>query len=123
MGDVLEHFEKNIGEELIELSLKKSKYLMINVPLGKGWEQEGTDENPFEKHRSTWNKKDFIKFPNKLVKLFKDNTLRNFGVILLSGKPIKFENRYGKYFFAKNVLRNRLGLRKTVERIEKRNKK
>lgn len=121
-GDVIEHFTKENGKELIDSSLKKAKYVLINIPLGKGWEQEGTKENPHERHLSTWTKNDFLKYPHRLIKIFKDDTLRNFGVILLSSQPVKFENRYGKYFFAKNVLKNRLGLRKTVERIEKRKK-
>ena len=38
LGDVVEHFEKKEGHELIDICLKKSVYTLINIPIGKDWE-------------------------------------------------------------------------------------
>ena len=38
-GDVIEHFEKDNALELIDLCLKKSKFLLINIPIGNNWPQ------------------------------------------------------------------------------------
>lgn len=51
-GDIIEHFEKKDGEELVKLCMEKSKYVLITVPIGRHWTQEGTVDNPCEAHKS-----------------------------------------------------------------------
>jgi hypothetical protein len=41
--------------------------------------------------------------------------------VLLSGNKIVFDKRFGKFFNIKNILKHKLGLKRLVERIEKRN--
>jgi|SRR5436853_4346257 len=119
-GDVIEHFTKEDGLQLIDLCLQKGKYVLINIPIGKNWEQEGTKENPYEAHQSTWHNKDFRKYKFSKIKKFTDLTLRDFSVVLLSNEKIEYDKRFGKHFHSKNILKNKLGLKKTVEKIEKR---
>jgi SAM-dependent methyltransferase len=119
-GDVIEHLTKTEGKELIDLALAKSKYVLINIPIGSNWEQPPLPDNQYEEHKSRWEITDFSSYPDKLIKMFKDDTMRQFAVILLSSNKIKFENRHGKYFKVKNFMRNKLGLNKLVDKIEKR---
>ncbi len=121
-GDVIEHFTKDEGKELIELCLKKAKYVLINIPIGKHWEQKGTKNNPHEEHKSVWYNRDFLKFKYCKIKSFYDLVQRDFSVVLLSNEKIKFTKKFGKYFYAKNILKHRFGLKKAVEKIEKRKK-
>jgi len=120
MGDVIEHFIKKEGEELIELAMKKGKYVLINIPIGKHWEQRGTIENPHEAHKSIWYNNDFTKYKYYRLKSFSDLALRNYSVVLLSENRIKFDKRFGKYFLLKNILKHKLGLRKIIEKYENR---
>lgn len=122
-GDVIEHMDKECGEEFIKLAMQKSRYVLINIPIGKHWPQDGTTENPHEEHRSVWYNNDFTKFKHHRIKTFKDLTKREFSVVLLSEEKIRFTKKYGKYFGLKNYLKHTLGLRKTVEKIENRRKK
>lgn len=122
-GDVIEHMDKKRGEEFIKLAMKKSRYVLINIPIGKHWPQDGTDENPNEAHRSVWYNNDFTKFKHHKIKTFKDLTKREFSVVLLSENKIRFTTKYGKYFGVKNFLKHTLGLRRTIENFENRPKK
>jgi len=118
-GDVIEHMEKEKGENMIGLALEKSKYVLITIPIGKYWEQEGSADNPHEAHKSIWYNRDFVKYKYHKLKCFNDFVKRDYSVILLSGNKIKFDNRYGKFFGFKNFLKHKLWLRKVVERYEK----
>lgn len=121
-GDVIEHFTKDEGTTLIELALQKGKYVLINIPIGKYWPQEGTDENPYEAHKSIWHNNDFTKFRHHRIKTFYDLTEREFSVVLLSQKKIRFTKKYGRFFKLKNILRYRFGLKKLVDGIDKNRK-
>lgn len=118
-GDIIEHFEKKEGEELIELALEKSRFVLITVPIGKHWPQEGTLQNPYEEHKSIWYNRDFLKYKHNKIKSFEDFTKRNYSVILLSKNRFKFDKRYGKFFGFKNFLKHKLGLRKLIEKYER----
>ncbi len=111
-GDIIEHLDKDEGEKLIELALEKGKYVLINIPIGKHWQQDGTTENPHEAHRSIWYNNDFTKLKHHKIKTFYDLTLREYSVVLLSADKIKFTSKYGRYFKMKNILKHRLGLKK-----------
>jgi len=122
-GDIIEHMEKEDGFELISLCLKNSKYLLINIPLGKNWVQTKKYDNIYEEHKSVWEKKDFKKYRYKKIKIFDDIWLRKFAVILLSENILTyrkdFKTKYGKYFRIKNILNNKLHLKIITGYIEK----
>jgi hypothetical protein len=117
-GDVIEHLPKQDGEELIRLAMDKSRYVLINIPIGKHWVQEGTKDNPHEAHRSVWYNNDFTKYKYHRIKSFTDLTLRDYSVVLLSKNKIKYDKRFGKYFRIKNILKHKLGLKKLIESYE-----
>jgi hypothetical protein len=118
LGDVVEHFIKKEGEELINLCLQRGKFVLITIPIGKYWQQDSVNENPYEEHKSVWYNNDFTKFRYYNIKCFEDQTLRNYSVVLLSNNKIKYDKRFGKYFFLKNILKHKLGLKKLIERYE-----
>jgi predicted SAM-dependent methyltransferase len=118
LGDVVEHFTKKEGEDIIKECLSKGKFVLITIPIGKHWEQRPENENPHEEHKSIWYNNDFTKYRYYKIKSFKDQTLRNYSVVLLSNNKIKFNNRFGKYFYIKNILKHKMGLRKIIERYE-----
>ncbi len=119
-GDVIEHFEKDKALELIDICLKRSEYLLINIPIGNNWHQDSVNNNEYERHRSVWKVSEFKKYPNFLIKNFKDIELRNFSVILLSRNKIDLNKTYGKHFTAKNIMKNKLKMKFIVDKIETR---
>lgn len=122
-GDIIEHLDKEEGRKLIDDLLAKTKYLLINLPLGRYWEQEAKNDNPNEKHLSIWKINDFNKYPFKKIKSFRDLHMRKYAVILLSNSEFTFEDNfkqiYGKYFHIKKYLKHILHLRKLVNIYEK----
>ena len=59
--DVLEHFEQDEGELLLENILSRNKSIIISVP--KNFEkQSNAFNNPYETHRSSWTLKKFKEF-------------------------------------------------------------
>ena len=117
-GDIIEHFTKPDGEKLITSALEKADVVLINIPIGKHWEQQGASYNPYEEHKSVWHNNDFTKFKYNKIKSFTDFTLRNYSVVLLSKNKIRYDKRFGKYFKIKNILKHKLGLKRVVERYE-----
>ncbi len=64
-GDVIEHLDKDDGEEVIaQLYDKATRALFVNIPLGEGWEHPERHGNPGELHRSQWYIEDFHAYPN-----------------------------------------------------------
>lgn len=64
-GDVIEHLDKDDGEEVIaQLYDKAKRALFVNIPLGDGWEHPERHGNPGELHRSQWYVEDFYPYPN-----------------------------------------------------------
>ncbi len=116
-GDVIEHFEKSEGKELIEISLNKGKNVLINIPIGSNWEQGDINDNEFERHRSEWNLTDFEKYEFNIAEEFEDIELRKFLVVLLSRAPIDLTSAYGKHFHVKSIMKNKLGLARIVKLI------
>ncbi len=123
LGDVVEHISKTEGEELIRLAMEKAKCVLINIPIGKHWHQDGTKNNPNEAHKSIWYNNDFTKYKHYIIKSFSDNVLREYSVVLLSKHRIRFTKRYGRFFFIKNILKHKLGMKKIVEKFESRKEK
>jgi hypothetical protein len=106
LGDVLEHFEKERGNRVLEICLSRSTYVLLNIPLGRYWPQQSSHGNAFEEHKSTWDKSDFIKYPIMIQKHFKDHLYRPFGVFLFSSsvKAIPHKSYAGR---AKSILKVR----------------
>lgn len=118
-GDVIEHLDKHAGIKMLENALTKSRYVLVNVPIGKFWPQEGTPDNPFEAHRSIWYNNDFTKYKYYKIKTFYDAESREYSVVLISNSRIKYTNKYGRFFRIKNFLKHRLGFKGLIERYEK----
>lgn len=119
LGDIIEHFDKPDGIRLIELAMKKGRHVLINVPIGKYWQQDGTRENPYEAHKSIWYNNDFTSYKYHIIKCFRDNVMRDYSVVLLSREKICFTKKYGKFFKIKSFLKHRLGLKKIIEAYER----
>ena len=59
MGDVLEHIEQAQARELLAKLKRKSRTLIIAIPLGDNWKQDECFNNPYEEHISQWTEQDF----------------------------------------------------------------
>ena len=60
-GDIIEHLSKEKGTEIIKKLIKKSRCLLVSIPIGN-WLSVGTlDGNPYEKHQAIWEISDLIK--------------------------------------------------------------
>lgn len=74
IGDVLEHFTKEQGWEMLDKCAAHSKkHIILSVPLGENWKQPEIYDNPHEEHKSFWSfeelepfvsEKGLINFPN-----------------------------------------------------------
>ncbi len=62
--DVLEHFTRERGMKLLELSLERGRNVIVSTP-NKFWSQQEAFGNPFETHHSIWRRGDFAKFHQK----------------------------------------------------------
>lgn len=64
-GDVIEHLDKQEGEHVLgQLYGKAGKGLLVNIPIGPGWEHPAGHGNPAELHRSQWEISDFDSYPS-----------------------------------------------------------
>lgn len=64
-GDVIEHLDKEEGEQTLDILYQKAqKALMVNIPLGSGWDHPEAYGNPQELHRSQWTAGDFLAYPS-----------------------------------------------------------
>ena len=74
MGDVLEHFDKHVGERLLDRLLAHAeKCLLLTFPIDSA---ANTDVigNPYESHRSAWNHRDFRRFARVEYRLLEGRT-------------------------------------------------
>ena len=83
-GDVLEHFEKDEGIQLLHWALETSDYVLVNIPLGDNWPQEDSYDNPYERHLSLWTAEEFEPFSLRRCAFFRDFGDRPFGTFILS---------------------------------------
>lgn len=84
LGDVVEHFEEKNAQDLLNLCLKRSEYVILNLPLGKDWQQGEIYGNLYERHLSFWEKKDIKGHDCVHYKIFRDYIGRKFGSFVLS---------------------------------------
>jgi len=67
-GDVIEHLDKPDAENVLEMLYEKaSKALLLNIPIGPGWNHPEAHGNPGELHRSQWATEDFVQYPAESV--------------------------------------------------------
>ena len=67
-GDVIEHLDKPEGEAVLEALYDKAREaLLVNIPLGDGWDHPEAHGNPAELHRSHWRPDDLVQYPNELT--------------------------------------------------------
>ncbi|MFZ2193245.1 MAG: class I SAM-dependent methyltransferase [Candidatus Moraniibacteriota bacterium] len=92
--DVLEHFEKKAGSDLIKKILSKNKAVLISVPKNIG-DQKEVFSNQYETHLAEWVKKDFKKFG----KTFFISDFESHIVLLGDAKTISSLRK--KYYFRK----------------------
>lgn len=64
MIDVLEHFEKARGQDLLDKVMKVSGKFLVSYCNS---EQSGVRDNKYEDHISTWTDRDFDRFKRKIV--------------------------------------------------------
>jgi len=84
IGDVLEHFEKVKANDFLQLCLSKSRFTLLNLPIGRDWQQEEVYGNPFEKHKSFWQINEINNEQCITYKVFRDIIGRKFSVFILS---------------------------------------
>ncbi len=84
LGDVLEHFEKEIAKDFLRECITRSRFTMLNIPIGNYWKQDVKYGNESERHLSFWKLREFIDFKPVKVETFRDNIYRKFAVILFS---------------------------------------
>lgn len=70
MGDVLEHFDKRVGESLLDkLFAHTNKCLLLTFP-AECPPKDNVLGNPYESHRSAWNRRDFARFSHVAYRMF-----------------------------------------------------
>ncbi len=103
--DVIEHFPKQAGLELVESLLAKAECLIVSTPLVLMTEENSyTARNPKERHLSIWEQRDFAPWlrATRLTSMT--------GVYLLSRHEIRRNIGYhsGDRYTLRKILRNRL---------------
>lgn len=83
-GDVLEHFTKEKAKELLSISLDRSEYVLVNIPIGEEFEQGEAYGNVYERHLSQWEIEDFRSFGLVNYAMLSDFQGRPYGAFVLS---------------------------------------
>lgn len=64
-GDVIEHLDKSDGKRVLgQLYARARRALLVNIPIGLGWDHPEAHGNPGELHRSQWYVEDFLPYPS-----------------------------------------------------------
>jgi SAM-dependent methyltransferase len=66
LGDVLEHFRKSLGQDLMDFLFYRTKYILLVVPID--FIQGAWDGHAAESHISTWYPEDFARYRASFVK-------------------------------------------------------
>lgn len=85
-GDVLEHFAKEQARQVLERALALSRHVLVNIPIGVGWERGGMYDNPWEEHRSSWELAEFLALSPVRHAVFREYGGRDYGAFLLEGR-------------------------------------
>ncbi len=104
-GDVLEHFKKTDAMELLSHAMNKSAYVLVNIPIGVGFEQGERYGNPYEEHLSVWQVEDFLRPEARCSQLVLDSYNRTYlSVILSKEDPRNLGQKFGLKLDAPTVL-------------------
>ena len=102
LGDVIEHFEKNEGQQLLDILFEKANLgVLIITPVGE-YEQNGIEGNPYEKHRSAWSYEDLRRFPYVWAR----KVAKRQWIIFISREPYGFPNPYKRRLSKSRRLRS-----------------
>ena len=63
-GDVIEHFDKEAGEQFLKEMLKHGQFVIVTSPNGY-MPQGATHGDEYQRHRSGWTERDFRSIPYK----------------------------------------------------------
>ena len=66
--DVIEHFEKEFGQRLLEKMLDHGRLVVITSPADES-PQDAVYGNPHEEHKSAWTEADFAAYPHRFARL------------------------------------------------------
>ena len=69
---------------LPQTCIEKSRFVLLNVPIGTDWPQGAVYGNDFETHLSTWTTEELDLFPVVDKRHFKDYINRDFSTYLFS---------------------------------------
>lgn len=83
MIDVLEHFNKNEGEEIIKALLKKCRNLLICVPTIPS--KQTYLDNDLEEHKSIWRASDFKNYKVKRIEILPMTFFNSSIIVLIEG--------------------------------------
>jgi hypothetical protein len=75
LGDIIEHFEKIAGGELLRQALACAHKAVVVTTPKFDTVQEDLCGNELERHRSLWQESDFLAFPNAVVRTVDHDTL------------------------------------------------
>ena len=110
-GDVLQLFPRDSAEQVLNRALDLADYVLVNSPIGEGWERSSMYGNPFEEHRSFWQLKDFLNHLPVRYELYKEYNGRDYGGFLLSRTdPRGLRKRSTMEDLFSNVFRHNLWL-------------
>lgn len=99
--DIIEHFSKKDGEDLLAKLLAKGKNILISTPKNMQ-EQEDVFGNEFEIHRYNWKKADFLRYPSKF---FIPNS---YSLLIFIGEDYKLvKGLFSKSKFLKSRIRKK----------------
>jgi hypothetical protein len=84
-GDVLEHFPKEQGQQVLGKARELSRHVLVNIPIGPGWERGGMYDNPWEEHKSSWDLEEFMALEPVRHAVFTEYNGRAYGAFLLAG--------------------------------------
>ena len=59
-GDVLDHLPKQTAWNTLQIAIQRSGYVLLNIPVGPGWQLGAAYGNPYEEKRSFWEVEEFL---------------------------------------------------------------
>jgi hypothetical protein len=83
-GDVLQLCSRENAEQLLSRALDLADYVLVNSPIGNGWQRTSMYGNQFEEHRSFWQLTDFLNQLPVRYNVYKEYNGRDYGAFLLS---------------------------------------
>jgi hypothetical protein len=91
LGDVIEHFERKEGEALLQALLERARKRVIVVTPNGPYDQDASDGNEYQRHRSVWFPADFLQYPNAEIYV-SSKTI----VAAVSREPVRLTGRRWK---------------------------